>query len=140
MKSIVVAILLLLLGATSAVAGSVTVTVLGLRNGAGSVIIALQRDPANFPSDWARAAALVRIPAANQTVTVTLPSVPDGRYALIAVHDEDDSGNMSKSFLGLPKEGFGTSNNPTFLGPPRFEPALFDLAGDVSIAVRLAYF
>lgn len=140
MKSVVVAILLLLLGTSGAAAGSVTVTVSDVRSGTGSVIVALHRDPARFPTDWAGAAASTRVTAVNGTVTATLPPVPDGRYALIVVHDEDGNGVMTKNFLGLPREGFGTSNNPRFMGPPRFEPALFDLSGDVTIAVRLAYF
>jgi uncharacterized protein (DUF2141 family) len=132
--------ILLLLGTSGAAAGLITVTVSNVRNGAGSVIVALHRESARFPSDWAGAVASARAPARNGIVTVTLPPVPDGRYALIVVHDEDDNGVMSKNFLGLPREGFGTSNNPRLMGPPRFEPALFDLSGDVTIAVRLTYF
>lgn len=140
MKVTVLAVLLLLLDTAFAAAGSVTVTVSDVRNGIGSVIVALHRDPARFPTDWAGAAASTRVQAVNGNVPAILPSVPDGRYALIVIHDEDGNGIMTKNFLGLPREGFGTSNNPRFMGPPRFEPALFDLSGDVTIAVRLAYF
>jgi len=139
-RALILSLAIAILAAQPVVAGTLTVTVSGLRSASGAVIAALHRDPERFPADWQGAVARVAVPASGEVITLELPSVASGRYALIVVHDEDGNGEMSKTFLGLPKEGFGTSNNPTFLGPPRFGPALFELAGDRSMAVRMVYF
>jgi uncharacterized protein (DUF2141 family) len=73
-------------------------------------------------------------------VRVVLSGLAAGRYAVIAVHDEDDNGEMTKGAFGIPREGFGTSNNPRFVGPPRFGPALIAVTGDAFISIRMVYF
>jgi uncharacterized protein (DUF2141 family) len=120
-------------------AADLTVEVAGLRSAAGQVLIALHNSSASFPSRWARAAAVKRVPAVSG-VTVRFENVPPGRYAVIAVHDEDGDGEMTKTLIGLPVEGFGTSNNPSFFGPPRFSSSAFDLTGDAAISIRIVYF
>ena len=47
---------------------------------------------------------------------------------------------MTKTWLGLPTEGFGTSNNPTFYGPPRYGSARFEVTGDATLVIRIVYF
>jgi uncharacterized protein (DUF2141 family) len=47
---------------------------------------------------------------------------------------------MTKTFIGLPMEGFGSSNNPAVFGPPRFPAAAFDLRDSAEITIRLVYF
>ena len=121
-------------------AGDLTITVERLRSAFGAMLVAVHDDPARFPSDWNGAVALARIAAIPGSVRVVLPGLAPGRYAVIAVHDEDDNGEMSKGAFGFPREGFGTSNNPVFVGPPRFGPALITVTGDASISIRMAYF
>lgn len=121
-------------------AADLTITVERVRSASGAVMVAVHGDPARFPSDWNGAVARARIAASPGSVRVVLPGLPPGRYAVIAVHDEDDNGEMSKGAFGLPREGFGTSNNPGFVGPPRFGPALITVTGDASISIRLVYF
>lgn len=126
-------------GAGDAAAADLTVEVKGLRNAGGQVLIALHQSAAGFPSRWNRALAVKRLPASQSGVAARFEGVMPGRYAVIAVHDEDGDGLMTKTFIGLPVEGFGTSNNPDFFGPPRFSPAAFDVSGDAVISVRIVY-
>lgn len=126
-------------GATGALAAELTVAVSGLRNQNGQALIALHDNSANFPNKWERALAVKRLPA-RDGAAATFENVAPGRYAVIVVHDEDGNGEMTKTFVGLPVEGFGTSNNPSFFGPPRFGPAVFDLLEDTSLSVRIVYF
>ncbi|MGY9105239.1 MAG: DUF2141 domain-containing protein [Alphaproteobacteria bacterium] len=63
-----------------------------------------------------------------------------GGYALSIFHDANDSGGMDESWLGLPAEGFGFSNNPRLFGRPKLEQVLFEVpAGDLTINIRLRY-
>jgi uncharacterized protein (DUF2141 family) len=48
---------------------------------------------------------------------------------------------MDETWLGLPAEGFGFSNNPRLrLGPPDLDAVLFVVpAGDLTINIQLRY-
>lgn len=122
-----------------AVANTIDVTVDGVRSARGQILIALHNTPSSFPSRWSGAVATLRVPAGPRPVVATFRNVPPGDYALVAVHDEDGDGQMTKSLIGFPQEGFGTSNNPGFLGPPRFRAARFTLDSPARIAIRMVY-
>ncbi len=63
-----------------------------------------------------------------------------GGYALSIFHDANDNGEMDETWIGLPAEGFGFSNNPRLFGRPRLEQVLFEApAGDTTINIRLRY-
>jgi uncharacterized protein (DUF2141 family) len=70
---------------------------------------------------------------------VWLPS--PGAYAISAYHDANRNGRFDQSFIGLPQEGYGFSNNPsTLLGPPSFRAARFVVpAEEARITIRLSY-
>jgi uncharacterized protein (DUF2141 family) len=78
----------------------------------------LHRTKETFPDDWEKT-IVKRIPNLKQEPPhVVFSGLKPGVYAIIVVHDEDKNGKMTKNFLGFPRECFGTSNNPTFWGPP----------------------
>jgi uncharacterized protein (DUF2141 family) len=59
---------------------------------------------------------------------VTLKNLPRGVYAVSVFHDENMNGRLDKNVLGIPKEGYGASNNPRkSMGPPKFAEAKFQL-------------
>ncbi len=58
---------------------------------------------------------------------ITFENVPLGVYAISVFHDEDNNGKL-KTFLGIPTESTGSSNNaPARFGPPKWEDAKFTL-------------
>ena len=79
-----------------------------------------------------------KAPARPGPVTVTI-EVPPGTYAVQAYQDEDNNGEVTLNFLGVPKEPLGFSNNPTIgLSAPRFRDSAFQLgAMGLRIEVRL---
>jgi uncharacterized protein (DUF2141 family) len=128
-------------GVGEAAAASVALTVSGVKPGPGEIIARLYAGPDGFPSAPAKAAAQARAPAAQANVTLELSGVTPGRYALIVIHDADGDGVMKKSFLGLPEEGYGLSNNPEPLLVPRFRDGVFAVTdGANAIEVRLVYY
>ena len=80
-------------------------------------------------------------PARAGSVVVTVHGVPPGAYAVQAFQDEDDSGRIKRSLLGIPKEGFGFSRDaPANFGSPSFANAAFQVApGVAEVALRLRY-
>lgn len=65
----------------------------------------------------------------NGASTVSFQNVPNGTYAISVFHDADDDGELD-SFLGIPTEPTGSSNDaPARFGPPRWKEASFEVSG-----------
>jgi uncharacterized protein (DUF2141 family) len=73
----------------------------------------------------------------NNACTVVFKNVPAGIYAVSYVHDENNNGKMDTNFIGIPKEGYGCSNNAEgFMGPPDWDDAKFDLQSVTEITIN----
>ena len=132
-----------------AAAGELRVTVEGIRSPHGTVLIGVYdssgsfgkavraSDKEGFLIDPDRFGAVaLRANAAMKSAVVFSNLVP-GRYAAIAFHDENGNGKLDKSFLGVPTEPYGFSNNAQgFLSPPTFDDAAMVL-GDSDKAIRI---
>ena len=125
--------------AGSAHAAIVQVSVEGVRNDHGHVLVALC-SKAEFLRP--HCAWRGRAQAHDGTVIVTIDGVPPGLYAAQAFHDENDDGLLNRNILGLPNEAMGFSRDaPMRLGPPRFADAAFEVgAGTTRVAFGLKYF
>lgn len=109
-------------------AGTIEVCIDNIRSSDGTVGVALFNTKKGFPDKSERAIKGKSVPAGKQCI-VLFKNVPYGTYAVSVLHDENGNGKMDKAFLGIPKEGFGTSNNPKLkMGPPSFSDSQFDLA------------
>ncbi|MBL7858033.1 MAG: DUF2141 domain-containing protein [Cyclobacteriaceae bacterium] len=79
--------------------------------------------------------------ADGATVTVTFDNLPAGDYAVSVIHDTNNNLVLDKNFLGIPKEGFGFSNNVIgIFGPPSFEQALINLVDVKELRIKLKYY
>ena len=104
-------------------AAELTVQITDLESSEGQLIVAIHNRESSFPDRWDEALQVISIPAARAPRSVVFSDLQHGNYAVIAVHDADSNGEMTKNFFGWPLEGFGASNNPTFFGPPRYRSA-----------------
>jgi uncharacterized protein (DUF2141 family) len=121
-------------------AGStVEVQLTNLRSERGVVHLCLTRSPDHFP-DCAKDPDAVKATVRASQREVRLPAVESGQYALAVIHDENDNGRLD-TVLGIPKEGFGFSRNPSIgFGPPPFEKVRFAVGTGASTQlVRLRY-
>jgi uncharacterized protein (DUF2141 family) len=135
--------LVLLLGlAGQGKAMDVDVIARGLRNHEGSVLFALFIEPRGFPGRGELAAMRVEVPIDADQVRARFSNVPDGQALAVGVlHDEDGDKRMATGLFGMPKEGFGVSNNPRILfGPPRFEDARLVPVPGQPIIIDMKYF
>ena len=118
-------------------AAPIEVAVSGVRVPAGKVIVAVCPER-QFLRECPYVGSAV---ARGTTVIVTVPDVPPGRYAVQAFADTDNNGRLDTTMIGVPKEGFGFSNNAMrrFL-PPKFSTAAFDHgAQPQKLAIALRY-
>jgi len=69
-----------------------------------------------------------------------IKDLPKGEYSMVIYHDKNNNGEMDRSFLGIPKEGYGFSNNfkPRLSGPI-FEDCSFTLVNKKEIEISLMY-
>jgi uncharacterized protein (DUF2141 family) len=107
--------------------GRIEVCIEQVRSAEGVIGVALFNTDKGFPDkNWL--ALDGRSVQAGKRCVVVFENVPYGTYAVSVLHDENGNGKMDKVFPGIPKEGFGTSNNPKLkMGPPSFSDSRFEL-------------
>lgn len=122
--------------------GTIKVTVTGLRNNKGQVGIRLFNQPNGFPMDGEKATKEIFASPANREATFEIPQWPFGTWAIGTIHDENSNGQFDSNFLGIPKEGFGASNNPKIrFSAPSFQQASFKFdQPNLSLKIIMVYF
>ena len=118
------------------------VKILNIRNSTGTVACALFESPEGFPAEFLRFATnimVIRIRAAQ--ARCDFEDIPPGTYALAVVHDENMNGKLDTNLLGIPREGYGFSNDAkALLGPPSFPAASFVYDGkNLNLTIGLHY-
>jgi uncharacterized protein (DUF2141 family) len=84
---------------------------------------------------------VVVVPALPET-TCVFHNVDSGTYMVSAIHDENDNQKLDKNFLGMPKEGYGVSNNHTYaVKGPVFSESTFTVSGasETVLMIQLRY-
>ena len=85
--------------------------------------------------------AAKKVKAIKGEVHLVFENIPDGKYALSVYHDANTNGELDKNLIGIPKEGFGFSNDAMgMFGPPDFKDASFDWKGGDIIGLTLRYY
>jgi uncharacterized protein (DUF2141 family) len=104
----------------------------------GNITVALYSNETDFLK---KRYAAQKVKASKGEVTLLFENIPAGKYAISAYHDANMNGELDKNMIGIPKEGFGFSNDAmgTF-GPPDFEKASFDWNGGQAVTLTLKYY
>lgn len=97
----------------------------GLKKEKGNVKIAVFESQSGFPSEHNKAIYSKVLPSKGNKLSLNVAGLKPGTYAVAVLHDANDNGEMDFNFLGMPKEGFGFSNNPTSLKKPDFRDSQF---------------
>jgi len=120
-----------------------TIRVTGARNAKGKIRVALFRDGKGFPNDASQSVHTQAADIDPQTLgaQVVFADLSAGVYAVSVFHDENMNEKLDKNFMGVPKEGYGASNNPKKkMGPPNFDETKFQLGvADQSVEIKLMY-
>jgi uncharacterized protein (DUF2141 family) len=92
----------------------------------GEVLLALFNKPDGFPFETSKSVRLLKGNPDQGAVSFQIDMLPPGKYAIALFHDVNADGKLNLNLLGIPKEGYGVSNNAynTF-SAPRFSEASF---------------
>jgi len=123
------------MAALSAVAQSnqLQVQIDNIRNSEGKILVALY----DSESDYLKKFYVGKnVSASKGQMVVTFDNLVPGKYAVSAIHDSNDNGELDTNFFGIPKEGFGFLNGAmgTF-GPPKFESVTIQWTGEAMVVV-----
>lgn len=116
-----------------------TFSVHDLRNDRGALRCGLYADADNWLEGDPEAGA--KAPIHDGEATCVFRDLRPGVYAIAALHDEDDDGEMDKNLIGIPEEGHSTSNNAQEGElKPDWDDARFDYAGGaLHLRARMEY-
>ncbi len=104
----------------------IRLSITNLRSDKGFVLVSFFKDGAGYPDDAGKAFKTAKVAIKDKKAVVLFNGLPSGTYAISILHDENNDQKMNKTFLGLPKEGYGFSNNVIgAFGPPGYSRASF---------------
>jgi uncharacterized protein (DUF2141 family) len=127
--------------AAPAHAADLKIHLVGLRNTQGSLRLSLYNSAETFLQGDKRLANVKIVRIWSNPMLICFASLPPGTYAVTVHHDENNDGQINRNLLGIPREGYGFSNDAQgTVGPPSFAKAAVTLAQtDEVITITLRY-
>lgn len=118
----------------------IAIEIEGLRSSKGKILIGVYNQKDKFPKDGGSILNIVG-EIANGKAILQAKNLPPGEYAFALLHDENGNSEMDYNWLGIPKEGFGFSRNPSMgLSAPSFEETKINFNGSAkTIKIKVKY-
>lgn len=126
---------MILLLSQHAVAADLMVKVSDVEKGKGHLMIALYKSEEDYKSN--KASFAKKVEALNSQEIAVFENLPDGEYAIKMYQDENDNNEMDFNMMGIPKEGYGFSNNVGMFGAPEYTEAKFSVKESTVIEIDL---
>jgi len=116
---------------------SFTVVIKNIKSNHGTINVALYDSEREFMNRiWKSKSA----PAEKGEIEFVFDDVPAGDYAISVMHDSNENGKLDTNSIGIPKEGFGFSNDAAAkFGLPPFEKAKFTIPTEKTITISMKY-
>ncbi|WP_051209908.1 DUF2141 domain-containing protein [Gelidibacter mesophilus] len=114
-----------------------TINITNIESIKGKVVIGVYSSGKNFLKDGAEVKNYTfKVDGKSKQIVIT--DLPKGDYAISMYHDENSDDECNLNFLGIPKEGYGFSNNikPKF-SAPTYEDCKFSLVKDEFLTIKL---
>jgi uncharacterized protein (DUF2141 family) len=126
------------LAAPQAATYTLTVVVEGVNEQGGNVGMLVFNSPKGWAEDRSVALKDITVPAHSGTVTIVVPSLPAGQYAVAVVHDVNQNHKLDRNWIGEPKEQWGLSNNPhALIKTPSYKACTIQLNSDKEIHIKM---
>lgn len=118
----------------STIANDLNVTFKHIETHEGNLMVALYNSEANYQGQG-KPVQVAAIPALGEKVNYTFENLEGGTYAIKLFHDANSNGKMDTNMFGIPKEGYGFSNNVGKFGEPEFAEAAFEVLSESNIEI-----
>ncbi len=116
---------------------NLVVVIKNIKEAKGTIAVALFDNEADFTSKMRQGKTTV---AKTDEIQVTFENIVPGIYAISVMHDANENDELDSNAFGIPKEGFGFSNDAMgMFGPPSFEKAKFNFTGENKVYITLKY-
>jgi len=116
------------------------ITFTGIRSNKGLIAIGINNSPEGWPRKPDMDPNWKKTGLENGTMKVKVEGLRYGTYAVSMLDDENSNLEMD-NFMGMPKEGFGFSNNVKVkMSAPKFEACAFEIdEPDKKIVIQVRY-
>lgn len=133
-----IAIILAFLTATTIVsAQELKVVINNVKDEQGILWVAIYDSKDRFMKEQFR---YVKLQPIKGKLVALFPDLAPGTYAISVMHDSNINKVLDTNSIGIPKEGFGFSNDAMGkFGPPDFEDASFDHSTSKELVINLKY-
>lgn len=127
--------------ASNAAQVRLNVRVAGIDKARGNITITVYPDESDRFLAKGGKLARQRVPTVLPATTACFVLPAAGNYAIAVYHDANDDRDFNRTFVGMPDEGFGFSQNPkTRLGLPSLSEVRFATqVGDNAVDIQLTY-
>lgn len=125
---------ILLLFCTSVTAqNTLSINISGIQNDKGQLLLVLT-------DSNKKQIATAKEKIENGIALICISNLPNGTYAFKYFHDINNDEKLNTNMIGMPKEGFGFSNNAKgSFGPPPFKNTLFHIQNDTVQHCKIMY-
>ena len=137
---LLVSLLLLFVGVTNPpIEYQLNLKVTGIKEIKGELVIGLF----NNQKTWLKkgkefSKKIIKITARKESIV--FDNIPAGNYAISLFQDENMDGKVNRSLIGIPKEGYGFSNNARVtIKAPGFKKSSFLVNSDRDEIIKLKY-
>ncbi|MGB3618748.1 MAG: DUF2141 domain-containing protein [Catalinimonas sp.] len=117
--------------------GTLTLSISGLETQKGKVYVAIY----NQAEGWLESETSFKrgiFATSGDPTQIKFEDVPAGTYAVSLYHDENGNGEMDSNLVGVPKEGYGFSQNPKItFSAPDFDECAFEHSGAQTLNIKL---
>lgn len=114
-----------------------TIKIIGVPSDRGNILVGVYNKKEGFRDEKFTYKNLT-VKAVKGTMTVSIPDLPNGNYAIAVFHDVNENNKLDKNFLGIPTEKYGFSNDAMgAFGPPDYEDCIVKVDGNKEISIKL---
>jgi uncharacterized protein (DUF2141 family) len=126
---------MIMLLSQQATAADLTLNISDIEPEKGHIMVALYADQASYANGKANFTS--KIKADLEQTSIIFDNLPDGEYAVKLYQDENDNSQLDFNMMGIPKEGYGFSNNVGRFGAPKYNEAKFTIKKNTTITIEL---
>lgn len=120
---------------------AITVEIDNIKTNTGQIIISAYTSEKEYTDNPKHFFKFDKKNVQNGKLKCIIRDLPPGKYTFSLLDDNNKNDKMDYNFVGLPKEGYGFSNNlkPSIKGAPNFTECLLNISSYTTIKMSMQY-